>query len=62
MGTKEQFRNWLTGRGMTYSRYTSLSIPDKAKLYAEYQAKGRKAKPPQDDNNSAPDRAEPVAA
>lgn len=62
MGTKEDFRNFLVGKGMTYTKYTTLSIEAKAGLYKEYQAKGRKkAKPPQDDQ-TATDQVATVAA
>jgi hypothetical protein len=57
MGTKEQFRNWLMGKGMTYSRYTALSIPDKGKLYAEYQRGSRATKTPQLSNTATVDSA-----
>jgi hypothetical protein len=62
MGTKEDFRNFLIGKGMTYTSYTKLSIEAKAKLYREYEGRGRKrAKSPQADTN-APVQTATVAA
>lgn len=40
-GTREKFRNWLSGQGMTYTKYTTLDIKAKAALYAKYQKKGK---------------------
>jgi hypothetical protein len=52
MGTKEQFKSFLLGKGMTYTSYTKLSIEAKVKLYREYEGRGRKAKAPQADKSA----------
>jgi hypothetical protein len=44
MGTKEQFKSFLLGKGMTYT--------SKVKLYREYEGRGRKAKAPQADKSA----------
>ena len=61
MGTKEKFRNWLMGKGMTYTRYTTLSIEQKRTLWTEYERGGRAAKAPQPDK-TATEEIEPVNA
>ena len=42
-GTKEQFRNWLLGQGLTYTKYTKLDVKAKEALYARYHKKGAKS-------------------
>lgn len=41
-GTKAQFTGWLSGKHLTYTRYTGLAIEEKAALYKEYQKSRRK--------------------
>lgn len=41
--TRQDFRTWLTGQGLTYTAYSKLTIPVKAELYKKFQNRKKPA-------------------
>jgi len=41
-GTREAFRNWLSGKGLSHTKYKTLPPENRKALYLEYQRKGRR--------------------